>query len=347
MQLAKLSRDLREAYRGSDVRSRARRFDGWMARAAADGGANGYDHTETVKDYYDLCSEFMVWGWSESLHFAPLTPKESLEESQVRHQRLMIDKLELEREMTVVDVGCGIGGPMRRVAREAGVRVVGVNINEIQLRRAKQLNAQAGLDHMVDYEACSFMDMSAIESDTFDRGYAIESTCHAPDKQRAFTEIFRVLKPGALFWGQEMCLTDKFDPNDPRHRAIERELMHGISLKRIATFGEVDQALEAAGFHLIEGMDRDVQQGPSTPWYEPMESRHGTLGNTVRRLPWGRKAFIAGSKLAETLRLFPKGSTEVVRLLDRTADAYVARAAERASSRRCTVSWRGSPCRPD
>ncbi|MCY4087326.1 MAG: class I SAM-dependent methyltransferase [Actinomycetia bacterium] len=295
-------------------------FEGWIDRAAPEAG---YDHTETVKEYYNLCSGFMVKGWSESLHFAPLTPQESIEESQVRHQRLMISQLELQQGMTVADVGCGVGGPMRRVAREAGVRVVGININTIQLEEAKRLNAEAGLDHMVDYEACSFMDMSAIADDSFDGGYAIESTCHAPDKQGAFEEIFRVLKPGALFWGQEMCLTDTYDPNDHRHQAIKRDLMRGIALNDIATFGEVNEALEAAGFSAIEGMDRDMQQGPSTPWYQPMASRHGTLGTALHRLPLGRKAFFAGTKLAEAMRLFPKGSAEVVRLLDRTADAYV------------------------
>ena len=324
MKLGKLSRDLRDAYRGSDVTRRVQHFDGWVDRATSDAVGEGYDHAQTVRDYYDLCSEFMIWGWGESLHFAPLTPHESLEESKVRHQRLMISKLELQQDMTVVDVGCGVGGPMRRVVREAGVRVVGININKIQLEKAKRLNTEAGLDHMVDYEACSFMDMSVIKDDTFDRGYAIESTCHAPDKQRAFAEIFRVLKPGALFWGQEMCLTDKFDPNDNRHRAIKQDLMRGIALNDIAMFAEVNHALEAAGFHIIEAMDRNVQKGPSTPWYQPMQGRHGTLGNALRRLPWGRKAAIAGSKLAEALRVFPKGSSEVVRLLDRTADAYVA-----------------------
>ncbi|MCQ3802867.1 MAG: class I SAM-dependent methyltransferase [bacterium] len=323
--LRKLSRELRHAYGDSDVRGRQQTLDGWIDRAAPRAAsAGGYDHTETVKEYYDLCSGFMVWGWSESLHFAPLTPNETLEESQVRHQRLMISRLELQQGMTVVDVGCGIGGPMRRVAREAGVHVVGINNSTIQLEKARRLNAEAGLDHMVEYQVCDFMDMSNIADDTFDRGYAIESTCHAPDKKKAFEEIFRVLKPGALFWGQEMCLTDTFDPSDHRHQRTKQDLMRGIALKDIATFGEVDQALQAAGFSVIEGVNRDIQQGPSTPWYRPMESRHGTLGAVLRRLPLGRRVFYAGTRVGEVLRLFPKGSAEVVKFLDRTADAYVA-----------------------
>ena len=318
---------LRAANRtGGGVARRIRRFDGWLDRASArDDGAAGYDHTETVKEYYEICNDLMVWGWGESLHFAPLSPGESVQDSKIAHQRLMISKLELREGMTVVDVGCGIGGPMRRVVSEAGVRVAGVNINEVQMERTRSLNSEAGIDHMVDYLTCSFMDMSAVADDTFDRGYAIESTCHAPDKTAAFVEIHRVLKPGALFWGQEMCMTDRFDPGDDQHRAMKQDLMRGIALKDIATFSEVNRALETAGFELIEGMDRgDEENGSATPWYRPMESWSRSLGNSVIGVPQGRKAAIGGSRLAEVLRILPKGSADVVEMLDRTANAYVA-----------------------
>ena len=323
--LMNLPASLKRAYQGWHVAGRVQRVGSWLERREG-GSADGrsYDHTDTVNDYYSLCSEFMQFGWNESLHFAPLTPEESLEESIVRHQRLMIGKLRLEEGMTVIDVGCGVGGPMRRVARESGVRVVCLNNNEQQLEKAKRKNIEAGLDHMAEYVRCNFMDMSRFEADSFDRGYAIESTCHAPDKKGAFAQIFRVLKPGALFWGQEMCLTNNFDPASNRHLAIKDDLMRGIALDDIASFAEVNRALEAVGFEVVEAMDRGALEGPSTPWYQPMQGRSGTLRNAFRRTPLGRKAMIGGLRVAEALRIFPKGSCDVVQFMDRTADAYVA-----------------------
>ena len=329
MQLLKLPSRLKAAYRGSNVGRRVQHYEGWTDRAHVEGAesieGDTYNHADTVREYYDLCNDFMVFGWGESLHFAPLSTRETLEDSKIRHQRLMIEKLELSEGMNVVDVGCGVGGPMRRVVSEAGVRVMGINYSEVQLERAKTLNAAAGIDHMVDYLACSFMDMGAIADGTYDRGYAIESTCHAPDKVGAFAEIYRVLKPGALFWGQEMCMTNKFDPQSDEHQAIKQDLMLGIALKDIATTGEVDQALEAAGFEVVEGIDRGVVTDDlSTPWYLPMESGKGTRGSDLLRVPLSRKVLHGASKLAQTLRIIPKDSADVVGLLDDTAKAYVA-----------------------
>ena len=100
--LKKLIEPLWNVYRNWNVPSRLSRFGGWMERSRrADDAGGAYDHSETVNDYYDLCTEFMRFGWNESLHFAPLTPDETLEESIVRHQRLMIEKLALREQMRV------------------------------------------------------------------------------------------------------------------------------------------------------------------------------------------------------------------------------------------------------
>lgn len=56
---------------------------------------------------------------------------------------------------------------------------------------------------------------------SFDAVYAIEATCHAPNKDGVYSEIFRVLKPGSSFAGYEWCMTDKYNPKDDNHRAIK------------------------------------------------------------------------------------------------------------------------------
>lgn len=43
---------------------------------------------------------------------------------------------------------------------------------------------------------------TAPPDNTYDAIYAIEATCHAPSKVGIYSEIFRVLKPGALFAGK-------------------------------------------------------------------------------------------------------------------------------------------------
>jgi len=38
----------------------------------------------------------------------------------------------------VLDVGCGVGGPLRNIARFTGAKIIGLNNNEFQVRRGKR-----------------------------------------------------------------------------------------------------------------------------------------------------------------------------------------------------------------
>ncbi|KAE9447869.1 hypothetical protein C3L33_20233, partial [Rhododendron williamsianum] len=83
-------------------------------------------------------------------------------------------------EKYVLDVGCGIGGPLREIARFSMTSITGLNNNEYQITRGKELNRKAGLDKTCDYVKADFMKMP-FPDNSFDAAYALEATCHAPD----------------------------------------------------------------------------------------------------------------------------------------------------------------------
>jgi len=69
-----------------------------------------------------------------------------------------------------------------------------------QVVRATAKTAAMGLSSQVDFTKGDFM-KPPFEDATFDAAYAIEATCHAPDRTGCFSEIYRTLKPGGVFGG--------------------------------------------------------------------------------------------------------------------------------------------------
>jgi sterol 24-C-methyltransferase len=59
--------------------------------------------------------------------------------------------------MTVLDVGCGVGGPAREIAKYIGCKVVGLNNNSYQITRAIKYAQKEDLDHLVSFEKGDFM----------------------------------------------------------------------------------------------------------------------------------------------------------------------------------------------
>ena len=50
------------------------------------------------------------------------------------------------------DIGCGIGGPARAIARYSGASVMGLNICHYQVNRAKELTKLCGLQDLVSFK---------------------------------------------------------------------------------------------------------------------------------------------------------------------------------------------------
>lgn len=278
-------------------------------------------YADMVKNFYNLVTDFYTYGWGDSFHFAPRFRGEPFLASIARHQHFIASKLGLQKGMRVLDVGCGVGGPMRSIARFSGATIVGVNNNAYQISRARERNEAAGLSDLCEFEEADFMHLPQADG-TFDAIYAFEATCHAPDKTALFRELFRVLKPGGRFAGYEWCLTDLYDPENPEHRRIKKGIEEGDGLPDIATIPETEQALKDAGFEVVEVEDRAPTSDPETPWYLPLTGRELTFTG-IRRTRIGRQLTWVALSAAERLKAVPKGTVQVSQFLHAGGDALV------------------------
>ncbi len=271
--------------------------------------------------YHNLATDFYEYGWGQSFHFAPRRKNESFEASLRRYQRFVARSIDLKPDMRVLDVGCGIGGPMREIVKFTGAHVVGLNINAYQLEKCRQYNRKAGIADRTSLLEGDFMAIPA-EDASFDAVYQIGATCHTSDKVGVFSEIYRVLKPGGLFASDEFCLTPSYDAGNPEHRRLKKLMEHGAGLPDIPPFEGVTGALEQVGFELLEA--RDINDGPDSerPWYNALEGGAFSL-KSLPRTSVGCRMTIAAIRILEKAGAVPKGTMAVQKLLNEGADGFV------------------------
>ena len=275
-----------------------------------------------VSSYYDAVTSFYEFGWGPTFHFAPRRPGESLPKSLRRHNEGIGKLLRLGPKMEVADIGCGVGGPLINIAKSTGARIVGININMQQLRRGRDLVRKAGLLESCSFLYADFMDVPYKEA-TFDAMYSIEAICHAPDRDMAFRELFRLLKPGAEAAIIDWTLTEDFDRSNSKHNEIKAQIEHNNATPDLSTTGKYIETVQAAGFEVIEAKDQQAVEGdPSTPWYMALQGRDISL-SSFARTPMGRAVIAKTTGMLERIKVVPAGVSEASRLLNAAADALV------------------------
>ncbi|XP_024022049.1 cycloartenol-C-24-methyltransferase [Morus notabilis] len=303
----------------SEVLSAVEKYEKYHVHYGGEEEERKANYSDLANKYYDLVTSFYEFGWGESFHFADRWKGESLRESIKRNEHFLALQLGLKPGQKVLDVGCGIGGPLREIVRFSSTSITGLNNNEYQISRGKELNGIAGVDKMCDFVKADFMKMP-FSDNTFDAIYAIQATCHAPDAYGCYKEIYRVLKPGQYFAAHEWCMTDSYDPNNQEHQRIKAEIEIGDGLPDIRSTGKCLEALKQAGFEVIWG--KDLALDSPVPWYLPLDKTHFSLTSFCLTVV-GR--FITKNlvKVLEAIGLAPKGSERIHDFLVKGAEGLV------------------------
>lgn len=133
------------------------------------------------------------------MHHGYYDPDSTVQKTRLQAQLDMINNVldfaSVTSADSMVDVGCGIGGSSRYIAKKLGCRADGITLSPVQAQRANELCGPAGLS-----DQCTFQVGDALaqpfEDDSFDLTWSLESGEHMPDKRKFVEELIRVTKPG-------------------------------------------------------------------------------------------------------------------------------------------------------
>jgi ubiquinone/menaquinone biosynthesis C-methylase UbiE len=104
------------------------------------------------------------------------------------------DGLNVSSGDTLVDVGCGRGGPGLWVAAATGAALVGIDVAETALAAARARAQELLLDDRARFALGSF-ERTGLSDGAADAVMSVDALLFAPDKAAAIAELHRVLRP--------------------------------------------------------------------------------------------------------------------------------------------------------
>lgn len=192
--------------------------------------------TGSVAKEYDAWTQdgILEYYWGEHIHLGYYNDEEM--EAGYKKKDFIQAKYDFVDEMmklgginsdddsgaSVLDVGCGVGGTSRYLAKKLGAnaQVTGITLSPNQVDRATELAAEQGVAN------AKFTVMDALKMDfpdnSFDIVWACESGEHMPDKKAYINEMMRVLKPGGKYVMATWCQRD--DRQTPFNEKEKRDL---------------------------------------------------------------------------------------------------------------------------
>jgi SAM-dependent methyltransferase len=152
---------------------------------------------------------------------------------------------------SVLDLGCGIGGPARLLAERFGCRVHGVDLSPGRIADAEELTRMTGLSSLVTYEWADFLSLPPIGKYTLVWGQ--NSWIHIHDREKLLALAREWLLPGGRVAFEDVCIARRLLDGD------ESEWFATISDAWRSSFCSVDDwaaAFRSAGLRVTLSCDR-------------------------------------------------------------------------------------------
>lgn len=161
----------------------------------------------------------------------------------------LLDQLNFSAQDHILDVGCGLGGAARFIANKYHNRVTGIDLTTEYIEVGKVLCTWVGLDKQVTLHQGSALSLPLL-NEIFDGAFMLHVGMNIDDKVKLFTEVYRVLRPGASFAVYDVMRIHDGKATYPVPWATEK------SSSSLATPLQYKQALIHAGFKISRENNR-------------------------------------------------------------------------------------------
>jgi len=160
-----------------------------------------------------------------------------------------INTLDLRQGMSVLDIGCGLGGPAFRMASKSGVHVHGIDLSSNMIRIAKTRLKEEELNNLVTFSQANCLELQTVEE--YNVIHSRDVFLHISDKNRLFEVIRRILVSGGQLGFSDYC--HGATKPGPEFEGYLRE--RNYSLLNVEDYTTL---LKKAGFTNIIGKDKTL-----------------------------------------------------------------------------------------
>lgn len=171
-----------------------------------------------VTSHYDIGNDFYRLWLDETMSYSCGYFKhagDSLFEAQVQKVDHILEKLQLEKGMTLLDIGCGWGFFLKRAAQHYGVKGVGITLSEEQHRQFSEEIRDQHLEEKLEVRLMDYRDLkkSGLQ---FDRVVSVGMLEHVGrgNYECFLDQVEAVLKPEGLFLLHYISALEEY-PGDP------------------------------------------------------------------------------------------------------------------------------------